>query len=162
MWELAEREEGLNKLINEAMASDTQLVMPAFIRACTGVLQDVRSMVDVGGGTGAAMRAVAEAFPWIKCTTFDLPHVVQAAVECNRVSLVAGNMFDRIIPSCDAVLLKVDIIISMNIHPFYLLFYSPNHNQLIKLTCRNPNIICIIFRCEVLLIKKKKLLKQFL
>lgn len=107
VWELAEREEGLNKLINEAMASDTQLVVPAFIGACAGVLQDVRSMVDVGGGTGAAMRAVAAAFPWIKCTTFDLPHVVEAAAECNKVSLVAGDMFVDCIPSCDVVLLKV-------------------------------------------------------
>lgn len=107
VWELAEREEGLNKLINEAMASDTQLVVPAFIGACAGMLKDVRSMVDVGGGTGAAMRAVAAAFPWIKCTTFDLPHVVEAAAECNKVSLVAGNMFADRIPSCDVVLLKV-------------------------------------------------------
>ena len=36
----------------------------------------VDSLVDVGGGSGTMAKGIAEAFPDMDCTVFDLPHVV--------------------------------------------------------------------------------------
>lgn len=67
------------------------------------------SLVDVGGGNGAGTQVIAKAFPRIKCTVMDLPHVVGQAAACDdNLRFVAGDMFESI-PSADAVLLKVPI-----------------------------------------------------
>ncbi|CAN1809173.1 Probable O-methyltransferase 3 [Linum perenne] len=69
----------------------------------------LNSVVDVGGNTGFIAAAIADAFPNIDCTVFDLPHVV-SGIEggCTRGNLkfVGGDMFEEI-PSADIVLFKV-------------------------------------------------------
>lgn len=73
-----------------------------------GVFRGLGSLVDVGGGHGAVAKAIAAAFPDIKCTVMDLPHVVADAPvsDDGNLHLVAGDMFQSI-PPADAVLLKV-------------------------------------------------------
>ncbi|KAL5999518.1 hypothetical protein ACLOJK_037803 [Asimina triloba] len=106
VWEFSETNEEVNRLINEAMASDTMQAMPAFIHGCgEDVFKGVGSVVDVGGGTGMAMRMVADAFPHLNCTVFDLPHVVATAPSYPNVSFVGGDMFESA-TNADAVLLK--------------------------------------------------------
>ncbi|RWR78063.1 O-methyltransferase 2 [Cinnamomum micranthum f. kanehirae] len=105
VWDLAAKDAEVNRVINDAMAGDTRLVMPAFIQGCSSVLEGIGSMVDVGGGTGMAMSMVAEAFPHLKCMVFDLPHVVATAPQLSHVSMVGGDMFQSV-PSADAILLK--------------------------------------------------------
>ncbi|RZC84750.1 hypothetical protein C5167_047534 [Papaver somniferum] len=107
MWEFAADIPEVNELINNSMACDTKLVMPAFLQGCRGILNKgiVKKMVDIGGGTGAAMSYVVKAFPDIKCMVFDLPHVVANAPEIEGVELVGGDMFE-FIPPADALLLK--------------------------------------------------------
>ncbi|KAI3958501.1 hypothetical protein MKW92_018323 [Papaver armeniacum] len=97
----------VNELFNNSMACDTKLVMPAFLQGCHSILNNgtVKKMVDIGGGTGAAMSYVVKAFPDIKCMVFDLPHVVANAPEIQGVELVGGDMFE-FIPPADALLLK--------------------------------------------------------
>ncbi|XP_058069202.1 scoulerine-9-O-methyltransferase 2-like [Magnolia sinica] len=104
-WEYVGKNPEVNRLINDAMASDTKLVMPAFIQGCGHVLEGIGSLVDLGGGTGMAMNMVAEAFPHLKCTVFDLPHVVETAPAYPNVSFVGGDMFE-FVPNADAILLK--------------------------------------------------------
>ncbi|KAI3978229.1 hypothetical protein MKX01_013060 [Papaver californicum] len=105
MWEFAAEVPEVNALINNAMACDTRLVMPAFVQGCDSILNGVKKLVDIGGGTGAAMSYVVKAFPEIKCMVFDLPHVVAAAPEIPGVEMVGGDMFE-FIPPADALLLK--------------------------------------------------------
>ncbi|CAK9171608.1 unnamed protein product [Ilex paraguariensis] len=63
-------------------------------------------MANVGGGTRAVEKAIANAFPDLECTVFDLPHVV-AGLEGNKnLSYAVGDTFEAI-PTTDAVLLKV-------------------------------------------------------
>ncbi|KAI3950051.1 hypothetical protein MKW98_008496, partial [Papaver atlanticum] len=95
----------MNALINNAMACDTKMVMPAFVQGCDSILNGVKKLVAIGGGIGAAMSYVVKAYPEIKCTVFDLPHVVAAAPQIPGVEMVGGNMFE-FIPSADALLLK--------------------------------------------------------
>ncbi|KAI9185762.1 hypothetical protein LWI28_011406 [Acer negundo] len=54
-------------------------------------------------------KAIASAFPHIKCTVFDLPHIVvdklQGTTKTDNLEFLGGDMFEAI-PSADAVLLK--------------------------------------------------------
>jgi trans-aconitate methyltransferase len=64
--------------------------------------------VDTGGGHGTTAMAIARAFPHVRCSVLELPHVVDAAAadgSCT-VEFVAGDMLE-FIPSADVVLLKV-------------------------------------------------------
>ncbi|KAG6752329.1 hypothetical protein POTOM_044553 [Populus tomentosa] len=49
------------------------LVLPMKIQNGTNVKA---SSMDVGGGSGTTAKGIAEAFPHMDCTVFDLTHVV--------------------------------------------------------------------------------------
>ncbi|KAG9453490.1 hypothetical protein H6P81_006394 [Aristolochia fimbriata] len=108
LWDYAGQRGEVNRLVNEGMASDSRLTVTALIAKCGKVVfQGVKSVVDVGGGTGATARALARAFPDLKITVMDLPHVVAEAPKNvnDVVQFVAGDMFHHI-PPADAVFLK--------------------------------------------------------
>ncbi|KAI3927032.1 hypothetical protein MKW92_052137 [Papaver armeniacum] len=96
------------EIFNKAMSSDTTLAMPAFIQGCDEIMSGISSLVDVGGGIGTAMTYVVKAFPHIKCTVFDLPHVIQTAADpekCHGIEFIGGDLFS-FIPPADAIFLK--------------------------------------------------------
>lgn len=109
IWEYASKHDEINELFNSALASDSLVTMGVFVSRCSGVVEGLRSWVDVGGGTGSAAKVIAEAFTGIKCTVLDLPHVVAGAPEIPGVEFVPGDMF-QFVPKGDAVFLKVLIM----------------------------------------------------
>ncbi|XP_044466399.1 probable O-methyltransferase 3 [Mangifera indica] len=104
-WEYVACKPNINHLFNEAMASDARLVISVVIEKCEHVFKGLKSLIDVGGGTGAMVKAIVKAFPQVECTVFDLPHVVSDMQSHGNLKYIGGNMFD-VIPSADAVLLK--------------------------------------------------------
>ena len=106
IWSYAEANLDHSQLINEAMASDAKLVVPALIEACPEVFDGVGTVVDVGGGNGTTMTMLVRAWPWIQAINFDVPHVVSTASECDGVKHVGGDMFQSV-PKADAAFLKV-------------------------------------------------------
>lgn len=106
VWERASRDAAFNELFNRAMACNTALVADGMVEGCRAALAGVRSLVDVGGGTGTAARAIAAAFPHLRCVVFDLPHVVDSMQKRPGLEYVGGDMFASV-PHADAVLLKV-------------------------------------------------------
>ncbi|MCL7042332.1 hypothetical protein MKW94_027328 [Papaver nudicaule] len=94
-----------NRLFNEAMACDTRLVTSALVDCKSVFCDGTKTLVDVGGGTGAAMMAISKAFPNIECTIFDLPHVIAESPEMPNIAKISGDMF-KSIPSADAILMK--------------------------------------------------------
>ncbi|XP_031251313.1 probable O-methyltransferase 3 [Pistacia vera] len=104
-WEYAEKEPKVNHLFNEAMASDARLVTSVVIDKCKHVFKGLKSLIDVGGGTGTVAKAIAKAFPNLECTVYDLPHVVADMQSHDNLKYAGGNMFEAV-PSADAVLLK--------------------------------------------------------
>ncbi|KAL6329928.1 hypothetical protein AAG906_039843 [Vitis piasezkii] len=94
-WDYAAHEPQLNNFFNEAMSSDARLVTSG-----------LNSLVDVAGGTGTLAKAIANAFPHLKCTVLDLPHVVTGLQGSKNLNYFAGDMFEAI-PPADAILLKV-------------------------------------------------------
>ncbi|KAJ0076233.1 hypothetical protein Patl1_33965 [Pistacia atlantica] len=89
------------------MVSDSQLVARALIEDHKEVFKGLKSLVDVGGGTGTMVETIAKAFPKIQCTGFDPLHVVDNLQGTKNLAFHGGDMF-KALPSADAVLLKGD------------------------------------------------------
>lgn len=94
-----------NALVNEAMGSDSQYMAELVVRECGEVFTGITSLVDVGGGNGTMATAIAKAFPHVKCSVLDLPHVIQGVSTHDSVEFAAGDMMEYV-PPADAVLLK--------------------------------------------------------
>uniref|UniRef100_A0A0E0LK97 Uncharacterized protein n=1 Tax=Oryza punctata TaxID=4537 RepID=A0A0E0LK97_ORYPU len=107
MWRICSHAPEFGQLFNNAMATDSRFIMDMAIHRAGQVFDKITSLVDVAGGTGGAARVVATAFPHIKCTVLDLPHVMDSipADHGDVVQFVAGDMMD-FIPKADALLLK--------------------------------------------------------
>ncbi|KAF8411113.1 hypothetical protein HHK36_003652 [Tetracentron sinense] len=105
IWDYAGKDSVLNNFLNEAMASDARLAMSVVVRECKEIFEGLTSLVDVGGGTGTAAKILVETFPHLKCTVFDLPHVVSTLQVSNNLDYIGGDMFNSI-PPADAILLK--------------------------------------------------------
>ncbi|KAL0443920.1 UNVERIFIED_CONTAM: 8-hydroxyquercetin 8-O-methyltransferase [Sesamum latifolium] len=54
---------------------------------------------------GTVAKAIADAFPGLKCVVLDLPHVVAGCEGTENLTFVAGDMFEYI-PPADAVFMK--------------------------------------------------------
>ncbi len=74
----------------------------------------IRSLVDVGGGTGALTVSILEQYPDLTATVFDLPHVVggtrealEAAGVAGRATAAAGDFFDSVPAGADAYVLSL-------------------------------------------------------
>nr|GLL28878.1 trans-resveratrol di-O-methyltransferase-like isoform X3 [Ipomoea trifida] len=104
MWELCDTNTRFNNVFNEAMASDSQM-MRLIVKDCGQVFEGVSTLVDVGGGTGMIAKLILEAFPRLKCTVLDLPHVVAKQPECENLRFLGGDMFHSI-PSADAIMFR--------------------------------------------------------
>ncbi|XVF39437.1 hypothetical protein PTKIN_Ptkin01aG0034600 [Pterospermum kingtungense] len=105
MWEHAGHEPRLNQFFNEAMASDCLLAASVVLAKCKGVFEGLKSLVDVGGGTGTMTKVLAKAFPQMDCIVFDLPHVVDGLQGSENLKYVGGNMFEKVPPG-EAIMLK--------------------------------------------------------
>jgi hypothetical protein len=104
-WDLGAQNPDFNRSVNEGMASDSRLVSRVLTDDFKHVFEGISSLVDVGGGTGTMAKAIAEAFPQLKCSVLDLPHVVEGLDSYQNLDFIGGDMFQSI-PPADAVLLK--------------------------------------------------------
>ncbi|XVE66029.1 hypothetical protein DITRI_Ditri08aG0048700 [Diplodiscus trichospermus] len=93
------------KVFSEAMACNSKVVMKEVLKYYKDGFINVGSIVDVGGGSGAAVAEIVKAHPHIKGFNFDLPYVVASAPEYPNVTHVGGDMFAAV-PHADAIFLK--------------------------------------------------------
>ncbi|XP_051188703.1 flavonoid O-methyltransferase-like protein Os11g0303600 [Lolium perenne] len=105
LWTIMSRDPTINQVFNAGMASDTQFTMNFVVNNCSEVFDGLTSLVDVGGGNGTSARAIAKAFPHIKCSVLDLPIVINSTPADGVVKYIAGDMMS-LIPMADAVFLK--------------------------------------------------------
>ncbi|RLN19893.1 5-pentadecatrienyl resorcinol O-methyltransferase-like [Panicum miliaceum] len=106
VWEMCGSSDALNASINNAMAADSRFLMRIVLEEYgETIFRGVDSLVDVAGGVGGAAAAITAAFPSLKCSVQDLPHVVAKAPSVSNVQFVAGDMFESI-PPANAVFLK--------------------------------------------------------
>ncbi|CAL4889343.1 unnamed protein product [Urochloa decumbens] len=93
------------KLFNEAMSADSRFAAEILVSECGEVFAGLTSLVDVGGGDGTTAKAIAKAFPHVRCSVLELPQVADTMPEDSTVEFVAGDMME-FVPPADAVLLK--------------------------------------------------------
>ncbi|KAF6985597.1 hypothetical protein CFC21_003438 [Triticum aestivum] len=105
LWEMSGHDAALDALINSAMVSDSRFIVDIAVRESGDVFRGISSLVDVGGGLGAAAQVISEAFPHLQCSVLELEHVVSKAPAGTCVKYVAGDMFESV-PPADAVFLK--------------------------------------------------------
>lgn len=106
IWRYAAINPNHCKLIDDAMACDARVALPALVESCPELFEGVGSLVDVGGGNGTTLQLVVKYCPWIRGINYDLPHVVSVASKYDGVVHVGGDMFDNV-PKADAAFLKV-------------------------------------------------------
>ncbi|XP_027172149.1 myricetin O-methyltransferase-like [Coffea eugenioides] len=89
-------------IILEPFAVDNPL---SLVEVNKYVFEGLPSLVDVGGGTGTVARSIAKAFPNLKCTVLDLPHVVANQEQTQNSDFAAADMLEEV-PPANAILLK--------------------------------------------------------
>ncbi|KAK0582607.1 hypothetical protein LWI29_027593 [Acer saccharum] len=93
-----------NQVFNKAMYNHSTIVIKNIVEVYRG-FENVKQLVDVGGGLGVTLKAVTAKFPHIKGINFDLPHVIQHAPHYPSVEHVGGDMFESV-PKGDAIFMK--------------------------------------------------------
>jgi hypothetical protein len=93
-----------NKVFNRGMADHSTITMKKILDTYTG-FDNLKSLVDVGGGTGAIINTIVTRHPTIKGINFDLPHVIEDAPSYPGVEHVGGDMFVSV-PKGDAIFMK--------------------------------------------------------
>ncbi|TVU02090.1 hypothetical protein EJB05_52456, partial [Eragrostis curvula] len=107
-WDATRGNSRFNDVFNAGMGSSCKLVLDFVVTNCGQVFDGISSLIDVGGGTGSAARAIARAFLHVKCSALDLPNVISGVPpddDDGTVRYIAGDMMNYI-PPTDAVLLK--------------------------------------------------------
>ncbi|EOX99375.1 hypothetical protein QUC31_014679 [Theobroma cacao] len=105
VFEFASANPTFNKLFNDAMACTSKVVTRAILSEYKDGFSSIGSLVDVGGGTGGMISEIVRAYPHVKGTNFDLPHVIETAPTYHGVCHIGGDMFQAI-PNADAVIMK--------------------------------------------------------
>ncbi|KAF9587301.1 hypothetical protein IFM89_001025 [Coptis chinensis] len=104
-WSYCSQHSDASKSFDASMSTDSEFVMNVVVKECKPMFEGFSSLVDVGGGTGSCAKAISEAFPHLRCTVLDLPHVVSHMQGSENVEFVGGDMFEYI-PYADIILLK--------------------------------------------------------
>ncbi len=99
------------EIFNEGMFAGTLAVAAAVVDAYD--FSSLKTIVDVGGGSGALATSVLRAYPSLRGMVFDLEYCQQGAEEHitsagvgDRCQFVAGDFFEAVPPGADAYLLK--------------------------------------------------------
>ncbi|RWR80853.1 caffeic acid 3-O-methyltransferase 1 [Cinnamomum micranthum f. kanehirae] len=93
-----------NKVFNRGMAVLSTVTMKKILEMYKG-FEGLKTVVDVGGGTGTVLNMIVSKYPHTKGINFDLPHVVSDAPDYPGVEHVGGDMFVSV-PSGDAIFMK--------------------------------------------------------
>lgn len=98
-------------MFHESMRALTALVAPSVAKLA--IWKQVRSFVDVGGGSGELALTLLREYPHLSATVVDLPHAQGAALQhiascglTSRCQFVEGSFFDQLPHGADVYLLK--------------------------------------------------------
>ncbi len=110
-FELMGRTPDLVDKFNAAMTELTRLVTPDILRSYD--FSGISHLMDVGGGSGELLGAIAQQNRKLRGTVFDLPRCAEAASKhlqqiglSDHVEFVAGDFFEAVPAIADAIILK--------------------------------------------------------
>lgn len=82
VYEYSSTDSRFSMIFNHAMKNHSTIIMKKILEKYNG-FEGLRTLVDVGGGTGATLSSIISKYPTIKGINFDLPHVVEDAPSYN-------------------------------------------------------------------------------
>jgi SAM-dependent methyltransferase len=98
-------------IFNAAMAGLTRVFTPDILAAID--FAQSNHLMDVGGGSGQLLAAIAAQYPHLRGTVYDLPRCAEAANEYlarmrvgERVSFAPGDFFETVPSGADAIIMK--------------------------------------------------------
>lgn len=110
-FDLMARDPEMVGIFNAAMVEGTRLTIPDILRAYD--FSPFAHLMDVGGGSGELLGAIAGQYPHIRGTIFDLPRCAESATGhltrtglSDRVKFMAGDFFQAIPSIADAIVMK--------------------------------------------------------
>ncbi|KAG6692334.1 hypothetical protein I3843_10G105100 [Carya illinoinensis] len=103
-YEYLEKKPTYRQLFDEFMEVGEKLVFDDVFKVYGG-FEDVRELIDVGGGIGTTSAKIISLYPHVRGLNFDLPQVIADAPTLPGVEHAAGNMFESI-PNAQTILLK--------------------------------------------------------
>lgn len=74
------------------MVNHTTIVMKKILECYKG-FEEIKRLVDVGGGLGININLITSKYPHIKGINFDLPHVIEHAPSYPGMTFVQVCMF---------------------------------------------------------------------
>ncbi|GAB4844727.1 hypothetical protein Ancab_040105 [Ancistrocladus abbreviatus] len=105
IFEYLDTDPRFNNIFNRTMSDGSTMMMDKIVQSYTG-FENIKQLVDVGGGVGNTLKAIVSKYPNMKGINFDLPHVIQHAISYPGVEHVAGDMFESV-PNGDAICIKL-------------------------------------------------------
>ncbi|KAI7733515.1 hypothetical protein M8C21_030690 [Ambrosia artemisiifolia] len=91
-------------VFNNAMKDTSTILMTEILKDYDG-FDNLKTLVDVGGGLGGVLYMIVSKHKHIKGINFDLPNMISRAPQFPGVEHVAGDMFESV-PQGDAIFLK--------------------------------------------------------
>ena len=111
-WAFFSQNPDEQRTFDDAMSEFTALFNPPIVKAYD--FSKFGTLVDVGGGHGVLLAAIAKANPRLRGTVYDQAHVVPGATRrfadeglSGRCTAIAGNFFESVPPGGDAYLMKL-------------------------------------------------------
>jgi hypothetical protein len=104
LWTSLNENPALNKSFNACMGAATTIDLTILVTKYEG-FKDIKTLVDVGGGSGKALETIISSHPHIHGINYDLPRVIANAPIIPGIEYVAGSMFESV-PSGDAIFMK--------------------------------------------------------
>ncbi|XP_076938346.1 caffeic acid 3-O-methyltransferase-like [Bidens hawaiensis] len=92
------------EVFNKAMKDTSAILIKEILKDYDG-FNNLKTLVDVGGGLGGNLYMIVSKHKEIKGINFDLPTMISRAPQFPGVEHVAGDMFDGV-PKGDAIFLK--------------------------------------------------------
>nr|GEV86785.1 caffeic acid 3-O-methyltransferase-like [Tanacetum cinerariifolium] len=93
-----------NKIFNKAMVDTSIIVIKEVLNFYHG-FDNLKSLVDIGGGLGITLNMIISKHPKIKGINLDLPRVIQHAPQYPGIEHVGGDMFQNL-PQGEAIFMK--------------------------------------------------------
>ncbi|TYK13750.1 caffeic acid 3-O-methyltransferase-like [Cucumis melo var. makuwa] len=82
-----------NQIFNAAMRNHSTMFIDKIVKSYKG-FENIKQLVDVGGGLGVCLQIITSTYPSIKGINFDLPHVIQKAPSYPVWTLLCSTLRD--------------------------------------------------------------------
>ncbi|KAL6197419.1 hypothetical protein ACLB2K_033028 [Fragaria x ananassa] len=106
MYEYMSKKPELCQLFDKVMGVNSYLYFDHKVFEVYKGFEEVKELMDVGGGDGTAIAKIVSIYPHIRGINFNLPSVISQAPNLQGVEHVSGDMFE-FIPKTQSVMLML-------------------------------------------------------